>query len=575
MFAHALAALLYLALALWALRVVLPDPRHLVPARAPIPGERLAKVDRTDQRFVVGTTIATTRRLLEDPRHFLDGGGCHPLPKPYTLGEHMVGSSLLAAVPYAAWRDPVLAYNAMLGLSWWIAAIAMYALAFFWTRDASAAFVAGLLFGFHPARLGDPGHPYLYANLWAPLLLLFAHRLFARQRWGDAAALAVLGCLQLLESFYRVIGVSLVTLVYGAFLLVRFRVAWRQLWPKLLVVALVVGRFAAALFGPYLETRTRWGVLQGRSPAMLLLVEYRPLGEAWLGWTLLALALVGLADRLRHARPRDGCDPRAVLLAAAVLVAWCSVWGFGIPFTAIGLPSPLLLLGGALPGLDAVRALRYVWFEVVLIASLLAAYGVLFLTSVRQPIVARGVTGLVVAAAALELFAPTIAPTSFRVRPLEAFAIGANDEQRALHARIEDGAVLDLPLRYDLRGALHDMSYYSFLRGYHGRPAAACYNSFTTPVQAEVAALAARLPAPDAADELYALGFRWIVVHGELVAPGELETLAPLFADRSRTEPIASARHLATFHRPWADPAQSYEERLYQLGSPATPAAPR
>jgi len=119
------------------------------------------------------------------------------------------------------------------------------------------------------------------------------------------------------------------------------------------------------------------------------------------------------------------------------------------------------------------------------------------------------------------------------------------------------------------------MSYYSFLRGYHGRPAAACYNSFTTPVQAEVAALAARLPAPDAADELYALGFRWIVVHGELVAPGELETLAPLFADRSRTEPIASARHLATFHRPWADPAQSYEERLYQLGSPATPAAPR
>jgi len=60
----------------------------------------------------------------------------------------------------------------------------MYALVYFWTGSVSAAFVAGLLFGIHPGRIGDPAHPYVHGNQWTPLALLFAHRLFARRRGG-------------------------------------------------------------------------------------------------------------------------------------------------------------------------------------------------------------------------------------------------------------------------------------------------------------------------------------------------------------------------------------------------------
>jgi hypothetical protein len=172
----------------------------------------------------------------------------------------------------------------------------------------------------------------------------------------------------------------------------------------------------------------------------------------------------------------------------------------------------------------------------------------------------------------LELCVPALAERSFRAPRLEARALGLNDEQRALYAHVAaegSGAVLDLPLRYDLRGALHDMSYYAFLRGYHGRPAAACYNSFTTPVQAEVAALAARLPDPVALDALRAQGFGWIVVHDELLAAGERERLAPLLEDAARVDLLARARHRAVIHRPREDPERTYEQRLYRVRDPA------
>ena len=412
----------------------------------------------------------------------------------------------------------------------------------------------------------------LFANLWAPLILLFAHRLFTRGRWTDAVALAAVGALQLLESFYRVIGVSLLVLVYGTFLVVRYRSALPRLWPKLLFVALVVGAVAVAIFEPYLAARTRWDVLQGRSPMMLLRSDYWPRGKAWLGWGLLVLATVGILDRLRRSRPRDGCDPRFALLAAALLVAWCSVWNIIVPIIGLSLASPLLLLGGVVPGLDAVRALGYVWFEVVLVASLLAGYGVLALTEALRPALARTVRGVVVAAVLLELFVPAITATGFPTA-LEPSAIGVNDEQRALYARIDDGAVLDLPLRYNLRGRLYDMSYYAFLRGYHGRPAAACYNSYLTPVQNEVAALVERLPDPAAVDALHAMGFRWLVVHDELLAAADFTTLAPLFADASRSELIARARHPAMIFRPELDPGRTYEQRLYRLSTPPVPGA--
>jgi hypothetical protein len=134
--------------------------------------------------------------------------------------------------------------------------------------------------------------------------------------------------------------------------------------------------------------------------------------------------------------------------------------------------------------------------------------------------------------------------------------------------------VLDVPFAFHLRGKLHDMAYYIFLGAYHGQPVAACYNSFEVPLQKDVEALAARLPDAAAADALWALGFRTVVVHEDrlvpAVAPTYVARLARATPGRTRLVPVAAAPGHARlrFESPVA-----VEASLAALAAGAAPAA--
>src|SRR5262249_29297613 len=161
---------------------------------------------------------------------------------------------LLAFLPHALIRDPIATYNVVLVLSLWIAACAMYALVYHWTENVPAAFVAGCFFAFHFFKVGDPVPPYVHANHWTVLSLLFAHRLFVHGRWRDAVGLVAFVALQLLEGFYADVSLAIIGGVYGAHLLVCYRRRLRMLAPKLLACATAVLLIAVAIFAPYLHT---------------------------------------------------------------------------------------------------------------------------------------------------------------------------------------------------------------------------------------------------------------------------------------------------------------------------------
>jgi hypothetical protein len=91
----------------------------------------------------------------------------------------------------------------------------MYTLGYAWTKSFGAAFVAGLLFAFHPARISDPVHLNVVGNAWTPLALLLAHRLFQRRRWRDAAGLTFFAGLQMLESFYPLFTLAIIAALHG------------------------------------------------------------------------------------------------------------------------------------------------------------------------------------------------------------------------------------------------------------------------------------------------------------------------------------------------------------------------
>ncbi len=542
-----LAAALYLGVALFANRSVLADPFTLLPTptdfvEAEKPGRRLAY--EADQRFVVSQVTRLARAFSSDPMTLTDIGLCAPLHHPHTLGEHMFAQGLVGALPYAATEDPLFTFNMVSVLTTWISLMCMYALAYYWTGSFAAAFIAGLLFGLHPQRLNNPAHLFGFGNGWSAIALLAAHRLFDRERWADAALLAAALCLQLLESFYPVLGLGIIGGTYGLWLSVRYARRIPRLFPKLASVAAVVGGFAWLVLGPYLDTQAAWGVLEGRQRMLVWPWQYLPGGTASLGWVAFVLALLSLLDRLRGPRVQD--DPRWPLLVAGILVLWCSVWAIPLPF-GLRVKSPLLLLGPYIPGIDAVRALSALQYEVFLVASIIAAFAVVAILE-RVPRRAHGgVAAVITAATLVQTFYPPAARATFTLTPdLTAFPMRPSEEELAALDRLPSGAVLDLPIGFEPAEKLRWMPKYLLAAAYYDRPTAACYNSFLSGLQSEVERRARELPSRAAARELSALGFGSLRIHrGDIGRRGRL--LAPLLFDDSYTEPILTTPDTALF----------------------------
>jgi hypothetical protein len=533
----ALAAIASLGVVIWALGDLSIGPTtHLLGLTGNSPRAVLA---RSDQAMVLGTVVRNARVLLRNPSDLRGTGACYPVPRSYTLGEHMFGSGLLAALPFAITGDPIASYNAMLALTLWIPALAMYALAFHFTRDAAGSFVAGLLFAIWRERVMDVAHPFVHGDLWIPLVLLFLHRTFVRPRWTNALALACFAILSLGESLYPLLSASVLASVYGIALLVRHR---RDLARRIaalgFAVALVSGA-AVFVFAPYLETAAVWGVLQGRVSFFTTARMWSPGNVSFPGWVLLGLAAVALVDRARRRRTCEhGEDPRLAIALGGFLVWWCSL--YALPLPGIALPSPLVLARSVLPGLESVRGLGNVGLGVILSLSFLAAYAVRALAGRR--VVAR--LGLATAAALallVEQFHPAVTTWSFGTPyDLVPYRAAPSPEDVALFARAGDGAVLDVPMmdRANFLRSAHPL----LVSAYHGRPTSACYNSFGTPVIDQVFELAQSVLRPTTLDALAGLGFGTIVVHRDQLLEKQadwlLMKLAELAARGGRLEEI-------------------------------------
>jgi hypothetical protein len=368
-----LALVCYTALSVWfhwelvrAPGAVLPQPIGIRTVDEPL--------SWGDEQMVASTIAIVARRLTHDPGRLFDLGQCWPFPNSLSLGEPMFVDALIAAVPLAITGNPIVGKNFVTVTAPILAGLTMFALILYWTGSTPAALLAGLLFGFHPQRLIDVSHPYVVGNAWTPLALLAAHRLFARRRWRDAGLLALTLVLQMLESFYPALALAMVGGVYGTVLAVHHRRVLPSLLPKLAAVAAVVALVGIAAFRPYLGNRESWGILQGRSSTLLQGGDFQFGGRFFLGTMLIALATVGLVDRLRRGAGIV-FDPRLPLLAAGAFVYWFVVWGVSIPFVTY-LVSPYSLGMRALPGINAVRAVTAVRSALPFVGACLAGFGV-------------------------------------------------------------------------------------------------------------------------------------------------------------------------------------------------------
>jgi hypothetical protein len=299
---------------------------------------------------------------------FWHGNIFHPERLTVAYSEHLTPQMLQALPVLAATDNVVLAYNLLFLSTFVLCGVGM----FLWVRQMTgspvAGFVAGLAFAFAPYRMAQLSHLQVLSVQWMPLVL-YGYRLYfdtGRRRrlvWGSVAFVV-----QNLSCGYYLLFFAPFVAMYVLFeMAARGRLAdWRE-WRRWVVTGALVLLATAPFLEPYLDVR-RSGDVGVRHPGEIALFSadthalgtaapHLPLwgervaafpraeGEGFPGFTILALALVGITagalQALRGSRATGDARPawwRDALTGA--IVTW---WIAGV------LASLSYLITGGLP----------------------------------------------------------------------------------------------------------------------------------------------------------------------------------------------------------------------------------
>ncbi|MEW6320122.1 MAG: hypothetical protein AB1635_03430 [Acidobacteriota bacterium] len=267
---------------------------------------------------------------------FWNAGIFHPDPLALGLSEHLVPQGLLALPIYYATGNLILAYNLVFLSSFVLCGLGTYLLVRDLTGHRGAAFVAGLVFAFAPAKIAQFSHIQVMSSQWMPFALFGLRRFVLTGRplalAGGSAAVLLQG---LSCGYFLLFFTPLVPLFVIHQMSVHGRLSDRRTWLALAAAGLVVALLLAPFLLKYAETQSvhalerrmaevSWfsadvsAYLTAPAGARLwgpvLQAFPRPEGELFMGATAWLLAAIALVHAWRAA-------PRAAPLSSRPL-AW-------------------------------------------------------------------------------------------------------------------------------------------------------------------------------------------------------------------------------------------------------------
>ena len=225
-----------------------------------------------------------------NPAGIADANIFYPHRGALFYGDALPALALMAAPVLLLTRNPVLAYNFLFLVSFFIAGHGMFLLVRRLTSSRSAAFVAGLIFAYFPYNFAHLSHLELLFYGWIAYCFLFIHRYFDAPSFKNMAGIAVFYVLQVLSCAYygqyMTFFIGLTALYYAA----RTR-AFRR--PRFWRDAGIAALLAAAVLGPYFQAmlqvhrrmlfvRAMWEV-KFYSAEMQHFLAVPPLNHVW-GW---------------------------------------------------------------------------------------------------------------------------------------------------------------------------------------------------------------------------------------------------------------------------------------------------
>ncbi len=247
----------------------------------------------------------------------------HPAAGATAFSEHLLGLAPITTPVLVLTKNPVLAYNLAVFLSFPLTALAGHALGWSLTKRHDAALVTGIAFAFAPYRTAQLSHVQVLSSYWMPLSLAGLVRYVddRRVRWLVLFAFAwwmqALTCGYYFFYLSVLIGLWLLWFVVG-------RARWSDLARVLGVWAVAVAAMAPILYGYWRIQRMygmrRWpNEIAGFSADVASLLKAAPALRIW-GW-------LNVYDR-----PESELFPGLtilVLIAAGAVIGWKAVAASG------------------------------------------------------------------------------------------------------------------------------------------------------------------------------------------------------------------------------------------------------
>ena len=480
----------------------------------------VGRIDNGDGQFSIWNVAWVAHALTTDPRHVFDANIFYPRRWTLLYSETNLGAGLLATPVYGLTRNPYLAHNLVLLLTFALNGTGSYALAFCLAGDRRAAFISAIAFAFCPYAFAHIPHIQLMMIAGIPWSLLAFHRLADDPTRARAVTLGLTMGLQTLFCGYYAVFVMLIV-GFGVLTIAAARGLWasRRYWSSVATAALVSVLLSLPVLLPYFTLQRATGFGRSLDDARSFSADWQAYlasssyAHAWMlglighwnevlfpGFLLTGFGIAGLAagwtarGRLRETSIMYG--------ALGGLAAWLS---FG---PRAGLYQ---LFYATIPGFTFLRAPARFGLVVALALSVLASIAIArLLARAARPMAVGAVLAV---AAVAELATPLRFP---RVPPVDAV-------YRAL-AALPYGAVLELPVysppfafartRYMLGSTAHWM------------PLVDAYSDYIPPDFDANAETLGFFPSEESFALLRADGVRYALFHVDLYSEDARQSLA-------------------------------------------------
>jgi hypothetical protein len=402
----------------------------------------LARTESADGQFSIWNVAWVAHALLTHPQQVLDANIFYPRTRTLVYSEANLAAGALAVPGYWITRDPYVAHNFVLVLSFVLAATSMYYLVRYLAGDRRGAIVAAIAFAFAPHVFAHLQHIQLLMTAGIPLALLAFHRLADAPATGRGVTLGIVMAAEAYACAYYAMFVMLMMPV-ATLVVAGTRRLWasQAYWRAIAIAALVGVLLTLPLAVQYFSLQRATGFARDLSEARQFSADWRAYlaSSAYAHLWMLGLlgrwkevlfpgftaAIFGIAGAVAGWRSTSRNRETVLLYCAFGLLAWWISLG-----PAAGLYSALYSL---VPGFTFLRASSRFGLIVTFSLAVLAGFGVpALLSRVRRP-------GIVFAMLVAIAIGESIESVGYRAVPPVAPAY------RVL-AHLPRGGLLELPV---------------------------------------------------------------------------------------------------------------------------------